>query len=456
MIPYLRLLAPLAAALATGCAAIDPNGLLTRQLGGFESHSPVPSAGAGPLDAATRAAAFDYVWRTIDERYYDPKMNGVDWKAVGERWKPQVLQAPDDEAFWDRLDRMTGELRDSHTRVESPRRARLIEQSQSVSLGFSFRPLGDALVVTSVNPESDAWWAGVRAGMHLVTVNGEPAQSAFAKLLAEAREGSSDHAKNLMAARRLLAGEPDSRATLAFRRGDGSLIEATLRRTRFTNPPRVTHRRLPGGPGYIRLTSWSQSLQGEMIEAIRALKDAPSLVIDLRGNPGGSGLMVRNVAAQFLKGEVKAGRALTRTGRPITLAFDLIEVIKLEQVIEGKDLYAGPVAVLIAGGSGSGSEMFAAILQSQKPASIVGQVSCGCLLAYMGYAPVPGGGKLAYSEVGFVLSDGQRVEGTGVIPDVPVPVSAQDLAVNRDRVLETAVAQLAKAAAPPPDKAAAK
>jgi carboxyl-terminal processing protease len=458
MTPRLRLLAPLVAVLATGCAAIDPNGLLTRQLGAAsaEGNSPVPSAGAARLDEATRAAAFDYVWRTIDERYYDPKMNGVDWKAVGERWKPQVLGAPDDDAFWDRLDRMTGELRDSHTRVESPQRARLMEQSQSVSLGFAFRPMGDDLVVTSVNPESDAWWAGVRAGMSLATVNGEPAGAAFAKLLAEARESSSAHAKNLMAARRLLAGEPDSTATLAFRRGDGTLIEAKLRRTRFTYPPRVTHRRLPGGPGYIRLTSWSQSLQGGMIEAIRALKDAPSLVIDLRGNPGGSGLMVRNVAAQFFSGEVKAGRALTRTGRPITLAFDLIEVIKLEQVIEGKGLYAGPVAVLIDGDSGSGSEMFAAILQSQKRARIVGQVSCGCLLAYMGYAAVPGGGRLAYSEVGFVLPDGQRVEGTGVIPDVPVPVSSQDLAVNRDRALETAVAELAKLPAPPPAKAAAK
>ena len=452
----LRLLAPPLVLLATGCAAIDPHGLITRRLGeGGDSNSPVPGTATGVLGEATRLAAFDYVWRTIDERYYDPKMNGVDWKAVGERWRSQVLDAPDDDAFWDRLDRMTGELRDSHTRVESPKRAQLIESSQSVSLGFGFRRLAEDLVVTSVNPESDAWWAGVRPGMALVTVNGEPADKAYAKLLAESRDSSSDHAKHLTAARRLLAGEPDSKATLAFRRGDKSLITATLKRKRFTNTPRVTHRRLPDGPGYIRLTAWAQNLEGAMIDAIRAQKDAPSLVIDLRGNPGGSGLMVRNVARQFFKGEVKAGRSLTRTGKPITLAFDLIEVIKLEQVLEGTGLYEGPVTILLDRDSGSGSELFGAILQSQKRARVVGQVSCGCLLAYMGYASVPGGGKLAYSEVGFQLPDGKRIEGIGVIPDVAVPLVAEDLRTGRDRILETAVAELASAAKAKPDKAAA-
>jgi carboxyl-terminal processing protease len=124
-------------------------------------------------------------------------------------------------------------------------------------------------------------------------------------------------------------------------------------------------------------------------------------------------------------------------------------------VLEGTGLYPGPVAILLDRDSGSGSELFGAILQSQKRASVVGQVSCGCLLAYMGYASVPGGGKLAYSEVGFQLPDGKRIEGIGVIPDVAVPLVAEDLRTGRDRILETAVAELASAAKAKPDKAAA-
>ncbi|MFM7531702.1 MAG: S41 family peptidase [Rubrivivax sp.] len=435
-----------AALLLSGCAALDPHAVLTRRIA-----TPADSSGAAAataLDAATRTAAFEFVWRTVDERYYDPRMNGVDWKAVAAKWRAQVLQAPDDDAFWDRLDRMAGELRDVHTRVVSPKRARLAERFQSVSLGFAFRPLADALVVTSVNGESDAWWAGVRPGMVLTEVAGESAQSVYARLREQARDGSTEQQRHNLAATRLLAGEPDSSARLAFARSDGTRLEATLRRTVLANPPRVTHRRLPEGPGYIRLTAWNPSLQGRMLEALAALKDAPSLVIDLRGNGGGSGGMVRQVAQPFFEGEVKAGRALTRTGKPITLAFELVELVKLEPALQGSGLYKGPVAILVDAGSASASEMFAGLMQSLQRATVVGQVSCGCLLAYMGYANVPGGGKLAYSEVGFVLPDGRRIEGTGVVPDLQVPVALEDLRLNRDRVLEVAVGHLLRAGMP--------
>jgi len=174
-------------------------------------------------------------------------------------------------------------------------------------------------------------------------------------------------------------------------------------------------------------------------------------VIDLRGNPGGSALMVRNVAAQFFAGKVAFGRTLTRTGKPITLAFDWIEVIRIEQELEGTGVYSGPVVVLVNASSGSGSELFAGLMQSQGRATIVGQTTCGCLLAYMGYADVPGGGKLAYSEVGFVFSDGRQVEGVGVPPDMPVPVTIADLLAERDRALEVAQTHLLGAPKSQPD-----
>jgi carboxyl-terminal processing protease len=185
-----------------------------------------------------------------------------------------------------------------------------------------------------------------------------------------------------------------------------------------------------------------------MIAAIEALKGAPGLVIDLRDNPGGSGLMVRNVAAQlFPKDEkVELGRTLTRTGKPITIAFDWIELIKIKQELEGAGTYAGPVAVLVNAGSGSGSELFAAALQSLRRATVVGQTTCGCLLGFLGYAEVPGGGKLAYSEMGFVFTDGRRIEREGVVPDVAIALAAADLAVERDRALEAAEALLGRKA----------
>jgi carboxyl-terminal processing protease len=108
-----------------------------------------------------------------------------------------------------------------------------------------------------------------------------------------------------------------------------------------------------------------------------------------------------------------------------------------------KDAYKGPVVILVNSGSASASELFSSTMQAAGRATIVGQPSCGCLLGFLGYARIPGGGELAYSEVGFRLPNEKRIEGEGVIPDVPVPLAARDLQLNRDRALEEAQAVLA-------------
>ena len=431
----LRAVAATATLTLVGCAALDPHDVLGRRVSHLEPSGEGPAA---PLGEAGRRLALDHVWTTVSQRYYDASLNGVDWAAARRRWEPEALRAPDDEAFWRVLDRMTGELRDAHTRVESPVRAALRERSESVGLGFGARWLEGRLVVTSVRADSGAFFAGVRPGMAIIDVDGEAAGAAFARWLAEARLTSTDSARERVALRSLLSGEPGSRVRLAFERPGGERLEATIPRERHRAPPRVTHRTLPSGVGYIRLSNWNTSLQGDMIAAITALKESPGLVIDLRGNPGGALNMVREVTAHLVEGRLDAGRALTRTGKPITVAFDWVELIKLRQEIQGKGTYRGPVVILVNGESASASEFFSGVLQASKRATVIGETTCGCLLAYLGYANVPGGGRLAYSEVGFELPDGRRIEREGVVPDMAVVATVADLQTGRDRALEEA------------------
>ena len=429
-----------AAVALAGCAQLDPHNMIGRQVWD-PTATPVEVVPAprGPLQAQERQRAFDFVWETIRDHYYDPKLHGADWNAARAHYLPLAMQAADDEAFWDVLDRMTGELRDAHTRVESPTRVALRKLDQVISLGVSFVPVTGGLAVSSVHTDSDAWWAGVRPGMTLATIEGEDANAAYRRLMAETRFDSTERSRHLRAMRRITAGAEGSKVRLGFQRGDGTRFEVDLARRRITTRAFASHRVLPSGFGYLRLTQWTLGVMPRAMEGLDALKSTPGLVIDLRGNPGGSLHTVNAMLGRFFEKKTQLGRVLTRSGKPISLLFGTVEVIKLTNEVSGDPAaYNGPVVILVNATSGSGSEFFAATMQAAGRAVIAGEPSCGCLLGFLGYARIPGGAELAYSEVGFVMSNGKRIEGEGVIPDHHVPLTLDDLRVGRDRTLEQA------------------
>ena len=450
-----------AAGILAGCAGLDPNNIIGRQAAFNDtaiSSDVVPGVRGGPMDAAARERAFDFVWRTIEDRYYDPRLNGVDWAAMRAKYHPVAMAARDDEAFWDTLDRMTGELKDSHTRVESPRRVALRKRDETISLGFTFMPVDGKLAVTSITPDSDAWWAGVRPGMVLKTIDGEPADAAFARLLAETRLDSTERSRQMRTVRRLVTGDENTVARFTFQRADGSELEALVTRRKLSTRATSMHRVLPSGWGYLRFTQWTLGVIPRVNDGLDALRNTPGLIIDLRGNPGGSLHMVNAMLGRFFRERAQLGRILTRTGQPVSLLFGALEVIKLHTVVDGDPAaYKGPVVILVNAQSASASELFAATMQAAGRAVVVGQPSCGCLLGFLGYAAVPGGAELAYSEIGFVMSNGRRIEGEGVVPDKVVPLTLEDLVVSRDRTLEEAqhvLATMKKRAADPATSAA--
>ena len=439
--PHPMIVFALAAWLAGGCAWIDPHNMIGRQ---FAEGEPAPSEfeprpGVRALDAAARERAFDFVWNTINDRYHDPALNGTDWIAAGLRYRPLALAARDDEAFWDVLDKMTGELRDAHTRVDSPARVELRRRDESITLGFSFVVLDGRLVVTGVNPDSDAWWAGVRAGMIIVSIAGEPAEAAYERLKADTRLDSTQRSRHLRAVRRLMTGDLGSKLAFTFERADATRFDAILARRRITIRPATSQRVLPSGFGYLRLTQWNIGVMSVALRGLDELKDTPGLVVDLRGNPGGSVHAVNQMLERFFATTTELGRSTTRTGKPVSLLFGAVEIIKLKTFVEGRaDAYKGPVVILLNAASASGSELFAGTMQAAGRAKVVGEPSCGCLLGFLGYARIPGGGELAYSEVGFVLTNGKRIEGEGVMPDHTVAPTLIDMRQNRDRTLEEA------------------
>jgi len=68
-------------------------------------------------DLTRRQEAFQIVWQTVNDLFYDPKFGGVNWANVRERYEPLVARAGSDREFHILLQQMLNELHQSHFMV---------------------------------------------------------------------------------------------------------------------------------------------------------------------------------------------------------------------------------------------------------------------------------------------------------------------------------------------------
>jgi C-terminal processing protease CtpA/Prc len=77
-------------------------------------------------------------------------------------------------------------------------------------------------------------------------------------------------------------------------------------------------------------------------------------------------------------------------------------------------------------------------MQSLGRARVFGQTSMGQALPAL-FDKLPNGDVLIHAWGDFVTGTGVRIEGRGVVPDQPVPVTREDLLAGRDAPLEAAL-----------------
>ncbi|HVG18600.1 MAG TPA: S41 family peptidase, partial [Blastocatellia bacterium] len=194
-------------------------------------------------------------------------------------------------------------------------------------------------------------------------------------------------------------------------------------------PPQYTEfeaKRLDDKIGYIRFNIFVMMLMDKIRAAIRGMNDAPGIVIDLRGNPGGVGAMANGIAGMLETKQVSLGVMKLRTSQLSFIAFPQ------------PGAYGGPVAILIDDGSASTSEVFAAGMQELGRAIIVGERSMGAALPSQ-IMQLPTGARLQYAIADFKTPKGVLIEGRGVKPDVEVALTRRALLEGRDSQLEAAV-----------------
>jgi C-terminal processing protease CtpA/Prc len=180
-------------------------------------------------------------------------------------------------------------------------------------------------------------------------------------------------------------------------------------------------------------------------EHMPEVMSAQGLILDLRGNGGGSS----NFGLELLRHLTEAPLPSMTSMYRESDALDRARSGKMSPIkwrtLEGSELqpasgqtFHGPVAMLIDAQTFSAAEDTVAVFKLMRRGAIVGTASGGDT-GQPWMFDLPGGGRARVCVKRDTYPDGTTFVGTGIVPDVQVQMKIEDVREGKDPVLERAV-----------------
>jgi carboxyl-terminal processing protease len=398
-------------------------------------------------EAYKAAETFEAVWTIVRDSHFDPAFDRENWDRIGQELRPKAAAAKTPGELRAILADLLGRLGLSHFAVipsspDSP------EDRTNLSghPGFDVRLIDKQLLVTQVEAEAAA--AGVKAGWIVHSIGGTEVAALLEGIADASPQVAQVEAWRLATTR--LRGPANSPVEVTFIDATGAKVQKTVPRRFDTGEPvtvgslptmfvRVTASQAttPGGAkaAVIGFNVWMTAVDREFAMAIDRYRHADGIVIDLRGNPGGLAGMIMGLSGHFFAEPATLGVMTTRQAQPLRFNANPRLVNASGERVQP---YAGPVAILVDGLTGSASECFTGGMQSLGRARVFGQTSMGRALPAL-FDRLPNGDVLIHAWGDFVTGTGVRVEGRGVVPDEPVALTRTALLEGRDPALERAL-----------------
>lgn len=219
-------------------------------------------------------------------------------------------------------------------------------------------------------------------------------------------DGASTYGLTLTEAVALIKGPENTEVTLTIvREGESDYLDITVTR-RKVETPTVEHEMLEDGMAYIQLTEFDDVSVKQFEEALASVRKSgmKGMILDLRGNPGGSLSAVVEMARMILP-EGMIVYTEDKSGK------------RSEYTCDGDKELDVPLVVLVDMNSASAAEIMAGAIKDYKLGTLVGTTTFGKGIVQQ-IIPFRDGSAVKVTISAYYTPNGNNIHGLGIEPDV--------------------------------------
>lgn len=405
---------------------------------------------AAPLPAAAQDVDYEadvrFALEELDKQCGDLiRAKDIDWKKVSKQFQKEAKAVETDQQHLVLLVRLLARLEDGHCAVQPLEKGGDVkwpDEPERTGAGMFWCRSGKKILLK--NTWNTAEDVGLKPGMEVLTVDGVGVDKWLDARIAELRDTqsySTDQHAFFHATHWGLAMPIGTRMKLEVKGLDGKKSKRTLTYTKSSvvafgpaffpegmeGGENVRWARLPSGNGYVHIRRCKGDLPELMEEALAKLGPVSGIVLDFRGNPGGS-----------FDDEALMGRFVP-AGKQLAFSKTYASV--------GANPYGGPVVVIVDGTVRSAAETGSGMFKEDGRGYMIGESPTAGMSSSKTTIELPSRLFALYVSVASNkgrFNDGKGIEGIGVIPHEIVAFEAEDLAEGIDTLVARADELLAE------------
>jgi carboxyl-terminal processing protease len=363
---------------------------------------------ADALPAPDRLTAVEALDATLRASFAGAHQRPVDWDGLRRRHEPAISAAVDPLPGFQRW---LGELGDLHTTA--------LPGIAVINSPYVISADSGAVRLMRVPRNTAAFRAGARPGWTLCGIDGEDWRG---------RCGAPAHVRGLLAGRRLTGRPTGSEREFAALAPDGQRV--TWIESGAVAAPAARWRRLSPTVGLIAVDGWTAEVVGQLDAALAQLRGCDGLIMDLRGNTGGSLVAAVNARRRFLRERTHCGTIRYTDGRG-----GLGDPYGLTAEPADESRWRGRLVVLTDPLTASASEDFLLGLHGLPHVRVIGTATAGGSGRPVTRHLLPGIDATISTALTYDR-DGHCIEGRGIRADTPIDP------FDDDAVIDTATSEL--------------